>query len=478
MSGIEHDITEKFRQDCLTLEEQVRVLVKTEIQLRRTKAELTQSKRKIEAYNRTLEQKVEERTKELLIINEKLRQEIRERERAEKELKQTEDSLRRAERMEAVSLLAGSVAHDLNNLLTSIIGFPSLLLRKIPQDHPMRPSLNSIKKCGEKAADVVRDLSTLSKRGVVNTASIQLNDIFNTILSSPEFSRMRNDAPGVKVNSITDSPIFTISGSPVDIYNVIIHMLSNAFESMPHGGILTMSTENVYLDTPKSGYETIDAGEYVTVTVSDTGTGIEHKHLDKIFEPFYSRKVMGKKGTGLGMAIVWGIVKIHKGYIDIVSAEKKGTTITLYFRATRKLFSPGKEPLNPDDYRGNKESILIVDDADNQREICTEMVAELGYRPASVANGEEAIAYLKDKKVDLLILDMIMEPGLNGLETYRTILEQYPGQKAVIVSGFCENDQVEEAQILGAGSFVRKPYTLETLGKAIKKELSVSIGRK
>jgi two-component system, cell cycle sensor histidine kinase and response regulator CckA len=462
---------EKLKNDCYTLEEQIKILVRTEIQLRRTKAELFQSKRKIEEYNKTLEQKVEERTKELLVTNEKLRLEMAEREKAENELKKMEEGLKRTERMEAIGLLAGNVAHDLNNLLTSIIGYPSLLLRKLPKDDSMCIPLNAIKKCGEKAAAVVRDLSTLSRKGMISAEPVNLNDIIAMIIKSPEFARLKKEYSGVTINNTIDSSVFTISGSPVYIYNAIMNLIVNAFEAMINGGTLTIFTENVCIDKPINRYELIAAGEYVTATFSDTGIGISEKHLNRIFEPFYSRKVIGRSGTGLGMAILWATVKMHNGFVDIASSEGCGTSITLFFPVSRKIIAEKKEQLILEEHRGNNESVLIVDDADIQRDICTAITSELGYCPISLSSGEEAIAYLKKAKVDLLILDMVMDPGMNGLETYRKITEYHPGQKAIIVSGYSESDLITEAQALGIDVSVKKPYTLEELGRAMRKAL-------
>ncbi|NTW77695.1 MAG: response regulator, partial [Syntrophaceae bacterium] len=187
--------------------------------------------------------------------------------------------------------------------------------------------------------------------------------------------------------------------------------------------------------------------------------------------PFYTKKVMGRSGTGLGLAVVWGTVKDHKGYIDVQSEEDKGTTFTLYFPATREETGGIKKALSPDYYMSKGESILVVDDVKEQRELAMNMLERLGYRVAAVSGGEEAIEYLQKKRADLIVLDMIMDPGIDGLETYRRIIESNPGQKAIIVSGFSETDRVKKTQEMGAGAFVRKPYVLEKIGMAVRMEL-------
>ena len=183
---------------------------------------------------------------------------------------------------------------------------------------------------------------------------------------------------------------------------------------------------------------------------------------------------MGRSGTGLGMAVVWGTVKDHKGYIDIQSTERKGSTFTLFFPANRKERVQDRAALSIHDYMGHGESILVVDDVIQQREIATMILSQLGYRATAVPSGEQAVEYIKATPVDLLVLDMIMDPGIDGLDTYRQILEICSKQKVIIASGFSETDRVKEAQSLGAGEYVTKPYTVEKIGLAVKRELESS----
>jgi len=208
----------------------------------------------------------------------------------------------------------------------------------------------------------------------------------------------------------------------------------------------------------------------VVFTISDTGTGISPEDMEKIFEPFYTKKKMGRSGTGLGMAVVWGTVKDHNGYIHVRSTEGKGTIFTLFFPVTRKSLEERSETFL-EDYMGKGETILVVDDVEEQRNIASGMLKELRYSVVSVSSGEEAVEYLRTNKVDLLVLDMIMDPGMDGLATYRKIIEIHPGQKAIIASGFSETDRVKEVQSLGAGAYIRKPFLLEKIGIAVKKEL-------
>jgi CheY-like chemotaxis protein len=181
---------------------------------------------------------------------------------------------------------------------------------------------------------------------------------------------------------------------------------------------------------------------------------------------------MGRSGTGLGLTVVWGTVKDHRGYIDVQSDGHKGSTFTLYFPVTREKPAGDPKPLPEKEYMGHGERILVVDDMEEQRELAVSMLEGLGYRVAAVSSGEEALARLRTEPADLLVLDMIMDPGIDGLETYRRVLEIRPGQKAVLVSGFSETERVRMAQELGAGAYVRKPYVQRKIGQAVRQELA------
>ncbi|OIN94691.1 MAG: hypothetical protein AUJ48_04685 [Deltaproteobacteria bacterium CG1_02_45_11] len=375
--------------------------------------------------------------------------------------------------MEAIGTLAGGVAHDLNNVLTGIVSYPDLLLMQLPQDSQLREDILTIQQSGKKAAAIVQDLLTLTRRGVPTYEVLSLNSLIAEHLKSPEYEKLRSFHPNIEVETNLEEALLNISGSSLHLSMTITNLVSNAAEAMKDGGKITISTENRYLDRPISGYDSIAEGEYVILSVSDTGTGISPQDRDRIFEPFYTKKMMGRSGTGLGLAMVWGMVKDHKGYIDVQSTERKGTTFILYFPATREGIDQKKTALPRADYmcKDNSVSILVVDDVKEQRDIAAAMLATLGYIVNTVSSGEEAIEYLKESAVDLIVLDMIMDPGMDGLDTYKKILEAHPGQKAIITSGFSETDRVKEAQSLGAGTYIRKPYTFEEIGIAIKNEL-------
>jgi CheY-like chemotaxis protein len=328
-----------------------------------------------------------------------------------------------------------------------------------------------IRRTGIKASVIVQDLLTLARRGLAIKDVVNINDVIQEYLRSPEYERLKSFNPGLEVRTELDESLNQNLGSPVQLIKVVMNLVSNGAEAMPQGGTLSISTENCSVSEPIKGYELIPKGEYVVLQVEDTGTGISPEDKEKIFEPFFTKKVMGRSGTGLGMSVVWGTVRDHDGYIDLKTEEAVGTVFRLYFPRTTRTAPEIKTASATIDYRGRGESILIVDDVKEQREIASSMLKELGYSVEAVSSGEEAVDYIKERKIDLLILDMIMEPGIDGLETYKRILRIHPAQKAILTSGYSETELVNQAQELGAGIFVKKPYLLESVGRAVRAEL-------
>ena len=395
---------------------------------------------------------------------------ISERVKAEDEKESLQAKLQISKKMESIGLLAGGVAHDLNNVLSGIVSYPELLLLDLPEDSKLRKPIETIQDSGHRAAAIVQDLLTVA-RGVATTKKpLDINDIVSDYLQSPEFKKLKHFSPAVTVKADLDSDLINISGSHVHIRKVVMNLVSNASEAIEGSGSVTVSTMNRYLDRPLRGYEDVNIGEYAVLSVSDDGLGISSDDLERIFEPFYTKKVMGRSGTGLGLAVVWNVVRNHKGYIDLTTGEN-GTIFELYFPITRDEIPDKNASIPIDDYKGNGETILVVDDVESQRDISCKMMETLGYKTKSVSSGEAAIEYLKEHTADLVLLDMIMDPGINGRETYERIIKIHPGQKAFIVSGFAETDEVKRAQKLGAGQYIRKPLTLARIGIAIKEEL-------
>jgi len=252
-----------------------------------------------------------------------------------------------------------------------------------------------------------------------------------------------------------------------------MNLLVNSFEAIENEGTILVVTKSSYIDVPIKGYDTTVPGNYVVLAISDSGMGIPQDKLAKIFEPFYTSKIMGRSGTGLGMTVVWGTVKDHGGYLDVQSSTVEGTTITVFLPVDEGVNLPSQaEALTPSITRGHGETVLLVDDDPSQRALGESILSSLGYSIETVGSGEKAVAFLEEQAVDVVLLDMIMEPGMDGLDTYRQILKIRPDQKVIIVSGYSENDKINEAMELGVRGYIKKPYGLEEIVGIIHQLLS------
>ncbi|HEA66460.1 MAG TPA: response regulator [Desulfobacterales bacterium] len=386
------------------------------------------------------------------------------------EKKNLEAKLQRARKMEAMGLMAGGIAHDLNNILSGIVSYPGLLLMDLSEDSPLREPIETIQESGMRAADVVSDLITIARGVATGKDVLDLNTLVEEYLDSAEHQKIESIHPLITFKTALDSELLNITCSASHVKKILMNLVTNASEAIDGAGTVTVATINQYLDELLRGYEDVRTGEYVVLTILDDGSGISSQDLDRIFEPFYTKKVMGRSGTGLGLAVVWNAIQDHNGYIDVRSS-RKGTTFELYFPATRKALAPEKEAIPLKEYQGHGEKVLVVDDEEMQREIACRLLTRLDYTADAVSSGEEAVEYLKENPVDLIVLDMVMPKGLNGRETYEEIIKIRPGQKAIIASGYVKSKEVDMAQELGAGKYIKKPYTLEKVGLAVKEEL-------
>ncbi|MCJ7772770.1 MAG: response regulator [Desulfobacterales bacterium] len=398
---------------------------------------------------------------------------ISERKEAEKVLWEKEEKLTRLKKMESLGLMASGIAHDLNNILSGIVSYPDVLLFKLPKDSPLRKPIETIKESGLRAAAVVSDLLTVAKGVAAGIEVSNLNMLIEQYLNSPEHKNLKRTRPDINFRTELDPNLLNINGSTIHLKKVLMNLASNAADAIENKGTVVLSTTNCYLDEPLKGYDDIQIGEYILLKISDNGIGMSPEHLQRIFEPFYTKKILSRSGTGLGLAIVWNTVKDHDGYINVTS-DHEGTEFEIFMPATRKELDHQRHQVPFEEYLGKGEKILVVDDEKNQRDIACDLLNQLGYRSESVSSGEKAIEYLEKNSVDLILLDMIMPGGLSGNVTYQKITHIYPQQKAIIASGYAETDAVKETQKLGAGKYIKKPYTLEEIGIAIKKELENS----
>lgn len=399
--------------------------------------------------------------------------EIQQRIAAEAEKDLINKQLQQSQKMEAIGMMAGGVAHDLNNILSGVINYPELMLIKLSKDSEFRKPLEAVIRSGNRAADVVADLLTVA-RGVASTKhSCGLNSIVDEYLESPEASLLRSRYPQITIEKDLDRNIKNIFCSRTHIFKSVMNLVTNSAESIGgEGSILIRTVGHVFHDASEGDGQGQD--ELSMLEVSDSGKGIAEHDLKRIFEPFYTRKVMGVSGTGLGLTIVWNTVQEHGGQIDVTSDAISGTCFSMSFPVCSDECEEATLAENPIDLNGSGEIILVVDDEEEQREIASSILRSLNYTVITADSGEAAVEFLKRSRADLVLLDMLMPPHMNGLEAYRELAEICPGQKAVIVSGFSEGDDVQEALDSGVSEFLGKPYAGEQLALVVKRTLNLS----
>lgn len=379
-----------------------------------------------------------------------------------------EDRLSQSEKMEALGRLAGGVAHDLNNVLTGIVAYPDLLLMKIPEDDPLRKKVLAIKKSGQKAAAIVEDLLSLSRRGVNKFTALNINRLIKDILDSPEVEKLKSYHPQIKFKFSEGSSVPPISGAEYQISKVLINLFTNACEAMTSGGNIYINTKFESSVNESIRYKNIPDGDYAVITVADEGVGISKEDQKKIYEPFFTSKVMGRSGTGLGMAVVWGTIQDHNGFIELKSKLGEGTTFDIYLPALSESSAFEVDIMDQTLLRGNGEKILMLDDEEIQLEIADSLFTELNYKVKTLSDPHLILREIADFVPDLIILDMILNQEIDGLDVYKQIHEKYKDIKVVIISGFSESDRVKEALSLGVRKYIKKPFTIEEIGLTIR----------
>jgi len=380
------------------------------------------------------------------------------------ELKRLQEFADRAQRLETAGRIAGQVAHDFNNLLGPLMAYPDFIRQDIDGDSRINTYLEAMEAAAQQMADINQQLLTLGRRGHYNLEPLNLNEVVHQVLRQ---LHLESDTVAIKTDLAAD--LMNIKGGFSQVMRAISNLVANAVDAMHGTGTLHVTTENWYADESGGGvYGQIARGEYVRVTISDTGCGIPDGLLAQVFEPFFTTKKADKKrGSGLGLSVVHAVVQDHNGHIDIESMVGQGTSVYLYFPITREEVERADDAA----VTGGSETVLVVDDDVVQREVTLKLLQKLGYRAEAVNSGEAALEQLQTRTFDLLLLDMIMPVGLDGLDTYKKVTEVNPEQKALIVSGFAEERRVAETQLLGAGAFLRKPLTLKALANAIRREL-------
>ncbi|MBU4258409.1 MAG: response regulator, partial [Proteobacteria bacterium] len=391
---------------------------------------------------------------------------ITERKQAEEEKKKFEDQLRQAQKMEAVGRLAGSIAHDFNNILTAIIGYSNIMQIRISEDDPLQADVDQILGASQRAAQLTQSLLAFSRQQIIHPRPLRLNEIIVNI----EKLLLQLIGEDIELRTMLADKNLTIMADRSQIEQVLMNLVTNARDAMPEGGLLSISTESVELDShfiKTHGYD-IKPGRYCLISVADTGIGMDEETRKKIFEPFFTTKVLGK-GTGLGLSIIYGIITQHNGFIDVLSKPGKGTTFKIYLPVIKSSIEETEaETLPPP--KGGTETVLVAEDDEVVRTIIKAILDRFGYKVIEAVDGEDAVTLFKKNKIDLVILDVIM-PKKNGKMAFDEIKELCPEIKAIFTSGYA-TDLIDKKGILEEGiNFIPKPVSPDDLLRKMREVL-------
>ena len=419
--------------------------------------------RELAKYSEHLEELVEERTSDLTKANEQLHRDMLERIKAETEKEELENKLRQSQKMEAIGRLAGGVAHDFNNILTGITGYIELILAAQPPGDSLAVDLQEIRKAALRATDLTNQLLAFSRKQIISPQIVDLNEI----VDSGKKMLGRIIGEDMQLQFTPKSDLWRIKADPSQINQILINLAANSRDAMPHGGKIIVETNNIYLDERFCfTHPEAEPGPYIILSVTDNGLGIDPEILKHIFEPFFSTKEKGK-GTGLGLATVYGIVTQNKGFITVSSDMGLGTTFKIYFpraegsptvadRSTRINLPLGTE------------TVLIVEDEEMVRRLAIRILEKQGYKILEAQDGYDALSKYEyyEGKIDLLLSDVIM-PNMNGKELFENLRRGRPMLRVLYMSGYSE-DAIAHHGVLDEGTnFIQKPFNVDSLTKKV-----------
>ncbi|HVE59682.1 MAG TPA: response regulator [Pyrinomonadaceae bacterium] len=389
--------------------------------------------------------------------------------------RESAEQLRQAQKLESVGRLAGGIAHDFNNMLTAINGYSDLILRQLDDDSPIRSKIKEIKKAGERSAALTHQLLAFSRRQMLKTKVLNINEVI--VETSKMLQRLIGE--DVQLNIKPDSKIGRIDADPGQLAQVVMNLAVNARDSMPHGGELTIETANIYLDEEYAArHVPTRPGAYVLLSVSDTGTGMDEETQQNIFEPFFTTKEIGK-GTGLGLATVYGIVKQSGGYIWVESEVGKGTKFNIYLPRIEEKVELSEDQSAADYTRKGNETILLVEDEEILRNLCRQILESCGYKVIEAGNGSEALAICReaDYKIDLVLTDVVM-PKMSGRQLVEQLAVLRPEIKVIYMSGYTDDKAVRQDAAEEGANFIPKPFTFNTLAEKVRELLDTKTERK
>ena len=377
------------------------------------------------------------------------------------ERKRLEVQLRQATKMEAIGTLAGGIAHDFNNLLMGIQGNASLMLMHMDSTHQYHARLKNIEKQVQSGARLTSHLLGYARQGRYEVKSLDLNKLLEE--TSETFGRTRKD---ITIYRELDEDLFAIEADQAQIEQVLLNLFVNASDAMPGGGDLILRTMNTTHNNMKGKLYDPTPGDYVLFTVTDTGIGMDKKTMERIFDPFFTTKEMGR-GTGMGLASAYGIVKGHGGYIDVESEEGYGTTVSVHLPALKKRVHEAVKGAGH--FVTGTGTVLLVDDEETVLEVGRELLKAMGYQVLIARDGKEAVEIYKEKQdnIDIVLLDMVM-PNIGGGEAYDRMKEINPHIKVLLASGYSIYGEASEILERGCNGFIQKPYKMEDLSERIR----------